>query len=335
MVQLASKFSAYLSARSAAVLTAASGVVMPEYFSGPASEHLVTRRAAGLFDFSFMYCVEVAGPDSTAFLRALQSRAIDAIAHGRIAYTLLLREDGTIFIDATVWRHDDERYWLFTGRRGDAGYIAQAARPYAVTLTDRSTVQAVMAIQGTSSTLIVERVLSGIDIRSLRYFGFIQTVFAGVDCWVARIGYSGEHGYELVIADAIASHLWAALLEAGEPEGLRECGFAAMDSLRIEAGHILFSHELAQSVTPAEAGLARLVDWRNSIATRAQGRTPARQLVGLLPDCSASAANTATFRKNDGTAIITSRAWSPLLEHELALGFVPCDCACAGVRVRV
>jgi aminomethyltransferase len=250
---------------------------------------------------------------------------------------LLLRDDGSVLIDATVWRHDDECYWLFTGRRSDADYFAHAARGYAVTLNDRSTRQAVIAVQGKASTLIVERALGVSDIRKLRYFEFNKFTFAGQDCWIARIGYSGELGYELVIADAVASQLWDALLAAGKDDGLQECGFAAIDSLRIEAGHVLFTHELAAPTTPAELGLTRLIDFarpefRGAAAAHAQRwRPPARRLVGLLP---VSRANQTAGGTNE-SALVTSRSWSPVFARELALGFVPSDCAYPGTRVRL
>ena len=337
MVQLGSTFAAFLAGRSAAVLTLAPGIAVPHYFSDAAGEHLATRRAAGLFDFSFMYCVAIAGAGSRDFLHALQTRTVDTLPRGRIAYTLLLRDDGSVLIDATVWRHDDESYWLFTGRRGDADYIIQAARGYAVRLNNRSSQQAVIAIQGPASARILERALGDGGIRVLRYFGFKKLVFASCDCWVARIGYSGELGYELVIADAAAPHLWGALCAAGREDGLRECGFAAADSLRIEAGHVLFTHELAAAATPAELGLTRLLDFSRTgycgaAAVRAQRwRPPGRRLVGLLPS---ARANLAAGAESDN-ALITSRSWSPVFARELALGFVPSDCAYPGTRVEL
>ncbi|MEO8441318.1 MAG: aminomethyltransferase family protein [Betaproteobacteria bacterium] len=331
------EFAGFLAGRSAATLSISPCITVPQYFSDAADEHLATRRAAGLFDFSFMYCVEIAGAGSRDFLHALQTRTVDALARGRIAYTLLLRDDGSVLIDATVWRHDDECYWLFTGRRGDADYIAQAARGYALKLNDRSTLQAVIAIQGPSSTRILGRTLGDGGIHALRYFEFKKIVFAQRDCWVARIGYSGELGYELVIADAAAPRLWGALHAAGQGDGLRECGFAAADSLRIEAGHVLFTRELAAAATPAELGLTRLMDfsrtgYRGAAAVRAQRwREPPRRLVGLLP---ISRANQVAGPTNDN-AHITSRSWSPVFARELALGFVPSDCAYPGTRVTL
>jgi len=341
MVPVASEFSAFLAGRCADTVALAPGIETPRCFSDAAGEHLATRRAAGLFDFSFMYCVEIAGAGSGDFLAALQTRAVDTLPCGRIAYTLLLRDDGSVLIDATLWRLDSDRYWLFTGRRDDAEYIADFARAYDVALTDRSTLQSVMAVQGPASATIIERTLGTANVRALPYFSFTQLAFAGAECRLARIGYSGELGYEIVIPDAAAPALWSALVETGNDHGLREGGFAAIDSLRIEAGHLLFTRELAARAAPAELGLMRLIDfYRQEFCGAAAVRAhrwslPARRLVGLLPLHGARFAPQATTARTRGAGTLTSTAWSPIMECELGLGFVAAGDAYAGSTVKL
>ena len=97
-------------------------------YTDAAEEHLATRRSCGLFDFSFMSHFEIAGANARVFLDRLQTRNLAGLAPGRIAYTLLLRPDGTVFIDATVWCLAPDRYWLFTGRRSDFAFVAEAVR---------------------------------------------------------------------------------------------------------------------------------------------------------------------------------------------------------------
>lgn len=313
------------------MLTIVPGIKTPRSFSGAQREHLATRQAAGLFDFSFMGCLEVTGTGSREFLRALQTRSVDALAQGRIAYTLLLRDDASVLIDATLWQLDRDRYWLFIGRRSDFAYVAGAARGFAVTLSEKSSQLAVIAVQGPASRAVVERAFGRTPFPALPYFGFAQLEFAGRECWLARIGYSGETGYELVIADAAAPMLWEALRSAGENQGLLECGFEAIDSLRIEAGHILFTRELAAPVTPVELGLARLIDaYRPDL-----GSAPARRLTGLLPERETVADTILPARIMEGNAVVTSTCWSPLFERHLALGFVHASDAYAGTAVRL
>ena len=323
------------------MLTIAPGIETPRCFSGAGREHLATRHAAGLCDFSFMCCIDVSGTDSRKFLQTLQTRAVDTLPRERIAYTLLLRNDGSVLIDATLWHLDKDHYWLFVGRRSDFAYIAQAARDFDVILTDISTQHAVIAVQGPASRGIIERAFSQTRIPALSYYGFARLDFAGTACWLARIGYSGEAGYEIVIANVAAPALWEALRATGENHGLLECGFDATNTLRIEAGHILFTRELATPVTPAELGLARLVDFyrpdvRGAPALRAQRwHLPARRLVGLLPDGDAPVETVMPANVTPGNAVVTSVCRSPLFERDLALGFVHADDTYPGSIVRL
>lgn len=255
-----------------------------------ADEHLATRQAAGLFDFSFMGLYEFPGP---AALALLQTRNLDALVPGRIAYTLLLAEDGAVRIDATVWRLEDGRFWLFAGKR--AAYGGR----------DRSGEFAILALQGPASGRILANLVGPEAVRALRYFHFTRID----ELVVGRIGYSGEFGYELLVPAAECPALRARLLEAGSREGLRECGWDAADSLRIESGYVLFDREIDGLANPRELGLERLVSDR-SIAFPLT-----RRLVGLeLLEEPAPASLPA--------ASVTSECFSPTLGKTIALGYV-------------
>lgn len=206
-----------------------------------AEEHRATREAAGLFDFSFMSLYEFSGLDA---LQGVQTRDLRKLRPGQIAYTLLLKDDGAVLIDATVWRLDAGRFWLFTGKR--AAYGGR----------DRSGELAILALQGPASGRILARVVGPDAVGALRYFHFTQ---AG-PLIVGRIGFSGELGYELLVPAGDAGSLRRRLLDAGGGEGLRECGWAAADSLRIESGYVLFDRELDGRANPREMGLERLVE---------------------------------------------------------------------------
>jgi aminomethyltransferase len=249
-------------------------------------EHLATRRAAGLFDFSFMGLYEF--PDKSA-LQRLQTRNLDALAPGQVAYTLLLKDDGAVLIDATVWCLGAERFWLFTGRRSAYGG------------RDRSGEYAIFALQGPASGRILAKLIGADAVRALRYFHFLQKD----NLIVARLGFSGELGYELLVHDSDAPALRQKLLHAGRGDGLRECGWAAADSLRIEAGYVLFDREIDGRANPSELGLERLAGKTFDVR---------KKLVGLEilgePD-----------RADLPAAIVTSECVSPTLGKTIALGF--------------
>jgi aminomethyltransferase len=265
-------------------------------------EHLATRRAAGLFDFSFMGLCEFSGLDA---LQGLQTRDVRKLQPGQIAYTLILGEDGAVRIDATVWRLDEQRFWLFAGKR--AAYGGR----------DRSGELAILALQGPASGRILARLVGPDPVRALRYFHFAQ---AG-PLIVGRIGFSGELGYELLVPAAESPALRARLLEAGSGEGLRECGWAAADSLRIESGYVLFDREVDGRANPAELGLEKLVEPRRRFPLQ-------RKLVGLeiLED---------RATEDLPTAAVTSECRSPTLDKAIALAFVDPGSSDPGVIVRL
>ena len=258
-----------------------------------AEEHLVTRRAAGLFDFSFMGLYEFS---ATSALVRLQTRRLADFAPGQAAYTLLLNDDGSVFNDATVWNLGSDRWWLFTGRRSDFARFHDQAR-------DRSGEHAIVALQGPLSGRVLARLVGEEIVRQLRYFRFIET--RGM--LVARLGYSGELGYELLVPSTDEQALRASLLGAGRADGLCECTFDAANSLRIESGYVLFDREIDGRANPRELGLERLVNRPCEFAF-------SRKLVGveILED---------KAQEDSPVVTVTSECFSPTLGVRIGLGF--------------
>ena len=337
---MSASFASWLASRSTEQVELAPGLSTPRTFGNPQHEHLATRRAGGLFDFSFMQCAEIEGPRAIECVESLQTRRIAALAAGRIAYTLLLRDDGRVLNDATVWRLARDRFWLFTGRREDHAAIATFAADFELVVPPMAD-RAVIAIQGDIGRRTIERALSGVELAALPYYAFSEAKFVRTACWIARLGYSGETGYEIVIAQRAAPALWEALLAAGTDAGLVECGFDATDSLRIEAGHILFMRELAAPVTPFELGFGRLVDFdeREFVGSRALRQvrwdTPGRRLVGLLPAGAIEPQASVPAELVEGTAVMTSACWSPLFERRIGIGFAAASDAAPGSSVAL
>jgi len=265
----------------------------------PREEHLATRRAAGLFDFSFMGLYEFRGKSE---LQALQTRDLDALQPGQIAYTLLVKDDGAVLIDATIWRRDAECFWMFTGRRSAFGG------------RDRAGEYPILALQGPASSSILARLIGGDAVRLLKYFHFLEKD----SVIVARLGFSGELGYELMVPAAEALALREKLLNIG---GLRECSWAAANSLRIESGYVLFDREIDGRANPRELGLDRLV------RDRKETFGMSRKLVGLEIAGREAPADLSV-------AHVTSECDSPTLGKRIALGFVAPD-ACPENFVRL
>ena len=255
----------------------------------PAEQHLATRTAAGLFDFSFMGLYEFSSESS---LRSLQSRSLGALVPGQIVYSLILNADGSVFNDATVWQMGGERFWLWTGRRSDYARFRGVAR-------DRSGEFDVLALQGPASGAILAGLFGREMISALRYFHFVQRN----TLLVARLGYSGELGYELIVPAAERHALWRLLVKAGAVE----CGPEAMNSLRIESGYVIFDREIDGRANPGELGLQRLVFPSRKFPVT-------RKLVGLE-----------IFERSAQEELpksqLTSECFSPIFNKHLGLGF--------------
>jgi aminomethyltransferase len=282
--------------------------------------HLATRRAAGLFDFSFMGHFEVSGFGARGFLERVQTRDLASLAHGRILYTLLLREDGSVFNDATLWRLGPDLYWMFTGRPSDFEWLARTPVEGAE-VRQRSGDLAILALQGPRSLDLVH--------AAPPYFGFTQTLMDGEPATVARLGYSGERGVEILVRAAKRGAVWNELKE----KGAHECGFDTANSLRIESGYILFANELTCAPDPFELGMARLVTGRGFIGEEALRKKrfaqPRRKLVGLWPSA------TTRVARELPTAQLTSETWSPIFGRPLGMGFVPIEAAAPGTLVQL
>ena len=305
-------------------------------FSSSTDEHLATRRGVGVFDFSFMGWWEVAGTDAQACLERLQTRDLTKLARGNAFYTLLCRDDGSVFIDATVWHVERNRFWLFTGRRSDIAHIGAIASRFDIGIVPMHDRYAVIAVQGPASAALVKRALPGSDAAALAFFAFSRAVIDDRDAWIARLGYSGELGYELLVPTDCAIAMWTRLTQTPLDAERRECGMEAANSLRIEAGYIHFAHELRGRVLPAELGLSRLVqtaraDFIGAPALQMAG-PPKRRLAGVVLSQGGTSADSRHARDAEVRVRLTSEAYSPTLNRVLGLAFVDAHVA-QGVAV--
>ena len=194
---------------------------------------------------------------------------------------------------------------------------------------DRGPAQAVIAVQGDISRRTIERCFPGIELAALPYFGFQRAMFGDTECWIARLGYSGETGYELVIADAAAASLWQALLEAGSGRGPRRMRIRRR-RLAADRGRPHPVHARARLADDAVRARVRAIRRsRSARVLRCAG--PAAHRAGR----SRSAASWASCRRRmprpssacpgastTGSAVMTSACWSPLLERRIGMGFV-------------
>jgi len=316
-----------------AKLTDFAGWLMPLRYESELAEHTAVRTAAGLFDVSHMAQFAIEGPEAPAFLDHALAGDLSALRVGRARYTMVLAHDGGIIDDLIVYRLTETDY-LVVANAGNRTPVRDALRErlagFDASLRDDTEATALLAIQGPAAADIVAGLLApGESLGDVGNATCRRLTVAGIPVLAGRTGYTGEDGFELFVDAARAAELWTALLAAGAPAGLRPCGLAARDSLRLEAGMPLYGHELSRSIQPAQAGLGRVVpagktaDFVGGAALAAGPLAGARVLVGLVADGRRAARE--GYPVLDGDVVVggvTSGALSPTLGHPIAMAYV-------------
>ncbi|WP_029144531.1 glycine cleavage system aminomethyltransferase GcvT [Microbacterium luticocti] len=317
-----------------ATFTDFGGWSMPVRYTSDLTEHKAVREAAGLFDISHMAEFRVTGPQSGALLDFALAGRLSALAVGKAKYSLVLAEDGGIIDDVIVYRLGDESF-LVIANAGNRDAVAAAFTERGrdgAEVEDVTDQYALIAVQGPHAERILGATagLAAADLPGLGYYAWRDGTFEGAPVLIARTGYTGEDGFELLVPNEKAGALWDALLAAGTPDGLIPAGLAARDTLRLEAGMPLYGHELRRDIVPAQAGLGRVVvtakdDFVGKAGLAARDVTDAPVLVGLVAEGRRAGRAGYAVLDADGTAIgtITSGALSPTLGHPIAMAFVP------------
>jgi aminomethyltransferase len=309
---------------------------MPVRYTSDLAEHHAVRTAAGLFDISHMAEFRVEGEAAAAFLDYVLAGRLSTMKIGKAKYSLVLAESGGIVDDVIVYRTAEQSFLVISnaGNRDAVASALDLARrtfPEALLVDDVTDDYALIALQGPeargilSSTPGVE--ITGTPLDDLGYYAWTEGTFEDAPLFVARTGYTGEDGYELMIPTARAAALWDAALAAGADHSLVPCGLAARDTLRLEAGMPLYGHELSRDIVPAQAGLGRVVAVdKDAFVGKdglSSGPAEAPVLVGLVSEGRrAGRAGYAVLHGDDTVGEITSGALSPTLGHPVAMAFV-------------
>jgi aminomethyltransferase len=326
------------------------GYEMPvQYPLGILKEHLHTRSAAGLFDVSHMGQAFLVGPDhatTAAAIEALVPADVKGLAPGQQRYSQLLKDDGGIIDDLMVTRpagsgSDGRLFLVVNASRKDVDYAHIAGRlPAGVTL-EPLLERALLAVQGPAAVKSMAGHWPGA--AQLGFMSAVSARVGGFDCHVSRSGYTGEDGFEISVAAGDAPKLWDLLLRSDE---LKPIGLGARDSLRLEAGLCLYGHDIDETTSPIEAGLAWSIQKRRRVeggfpgARRIQDELahgPKRKRVGIKPDGKAPAREGTEVLAllGDKLGIITSGGFGPSVNGPVAMGYVAADYAESGTPVNL
>ena len=312
---------------------------MPVQYSSQIGEHHAVRRAAGVFDVSHMCVIDLQGARVRPFLRSLLANDVDKLVRpGKALYSCMLDENGGVLDDLIVYYLADSWFRVVVNagtRDKDLAWIRRHARELDVGVHERTEL-AMLAIQGPEARPKAAKLLSRVGAAT----ALELDTFVGreIDGWfVARTGYTGEDGFEIMLPASDVERVWRELNSLG----VASCGLGARDTLRLEAGMNLYGSDMDEKTHPFESGLGWTVAMEPQ-ERRFMGREPlqaikaqgsARKLVGLLlEDRGVLRSHQQVLVPGAGTGEITSGTFSPTLERSIAFARVPAD---TGQQVQV
>ncbi len=327
---------------------------MPVEYSGLIREHMAVRTAVGLFDVSHMGELVVRGPQALELVQKVTCNDASKLKTGQAHYNCLMYEHGTLADDLLVYRVADDHFFLVVNagnQDADFEWMSENNSMKA-SLENHGNRYSLLAFQGPRAAELLKP-LTNVDLSALKYYWFTHGHVAGVQCRIARTGYTGEDCFELFCAPEYAEKLWDELMNSGD---VVPCGLGARNTLRLEAGMSLYGHEIDATHTPLEAGLDRYVKFdkgefigRTALAAQ-RDKGISRKLVGVemtgrgigrdgypvyLDETGDPAVAGGSAAAPPPAGIITSGSPAPFLKKNIALAYLPADACEVGRTVWV
>ena len=311
------------------------GYLMPVQYTGVNDEHLTVRSGVGVFDVSHMGEFLVRGPGALDLIQKVTSNDASKLTVGKVQYSCLPNGQGGIVDDLLVYRmqHGDDQHYVLvvnaSNMQKDWDWINKH-NTFDAQLEDISDRMSLLAVQGPKAVDTLKEFFTE-DIAAMPYYTAMYAEMKGVGTvLISTTGYTGAGGYEVYVPNAIAEKAWHAVMEAGKPFGIKPCGLAARDTLRLEMGFCLYGNDIDDSTSPLEAGLGWITKFTKEFIDhdrlKAQKESGVeRKLVGFelldrgIPrhDYPVLDASGAVVGK------VTSGTMSPSLQKAIGLAYVP------------
>lgn len=321
------------------------GWEMPVQYQSVIAEHNNTRTAVGLFDVSHMGEVFLEGKDALANLQRITCNDASKLAIGQVQYSALLYENGTFVDDITVYRLGENRYFLCVNASNilkDFQWIESHLQGE-VTCENRSSQFGQLALQGRNALDLLQK-MTPEALHAMNYYGFKELELLGKPMLVARMGYTGEDGFEIYCPQETTRELWETLLAQGQAFGIRPAGLAARDTLRMEVCFPLYGQDIDDQHTPLEAGLGRFVAFDKgdflgkSALEKIKAEGIQRKLIRFVLDVRGVPRPHYPILDETGQELlgeVTSGTNSPTLGKGIGMGYVPIAQAKIGHKIQI
>jgi aminomethyltransferase len=304
------------------------GWEMPLQYSGIIDEHINTRSNVSIFDVSHMGRFEIRSPHAFECIQTLVTNDVSKLKDLQAIYSPMCYENGGIVDDLIVYKINSERFLVVvnaSNRNKDLESIIDHCRSAEVeNISDKTLL---FALQGPFAQKILEEAIEGLNLDALRPFDVTVAKIFGSECLVSRTGYTGEDGFEL-FCDSSKIDIWEKLMKQGSKYFIKPAGLGARDTLRLEAGLMLYGNDINENITPLEVPLKWTVklEKQEFVGKKAlESQAVNRKLVGfeLLEKRVARQGNEVFFKNGERGGFVTSGTFSPTLKKSIGFCFVP------------
>ncbi len=308
------------------------GFEMPVYYDAITAEHMAVRTDGGIFDVSHMGEVIVEGENVVSFLQSILSNDVSIVLQYHAQYNCMPNDNGGIVDDLIIYRLEEQKFMLIVNAANigkDLVWLEKKNENFGCTIINESDDWAMIAYQG-PHVAHKAQTLTVLPVVDIPFYEFLIGEFAGVkDVIISATGYTGEGGFEFYMKNEDAPAIWDALINLEA----KPCGLGARDTLRLEKGYCLYGNDIDETTSPIEAGLGwitktKVKDFSSSDIFKEQKKNGVkRKLVGMDVDSKRIPRTGAEIVDRDGNRIgeVTSGAFSPMLDHPIAMGYVETD----------
>lgn len=304
---------------------------MPVQYTSVLDEHHAVRGDQGMFDVSHMTVLELTGPDAPAYLRHLLANDVAKIKlPGKAIYSLMLNDQGRVLDDLIAYAPTPEQpeLWRVIVNCGthdkDIAWMQRQAASFRISLIERTDL-AMIAVQGPNARATVAGLIGAERAARIAELALFQGADCGDDWFIARTGYTGEDGLEILMPSEHSEAFWQQLVDAG----VRPCGLGARDTLRLEAGMPLYGNDLSENESPLSSHVAWSIDWNHDFIGKAallaeRDAGVSHQLVGLvLEGKGVLRAHMRVVIDGVTDGETTSGTFSPTLQQAIAFARIP------------
>ncbi len=327
-------------------ITAFAGWEMPVQYGGIGQEHEAVRTSAGMFDISHMGKFVLKGKELREHLQLLVPSDLMGLQPGAAQYTVLLNSEAGIIDDIIVYYQgeDDggsERVTIIVNAATcaqDKAWLLENLPTSGVSFQDLTSDKVLIALQGPESVTYLQPLMEE-DLSSIKFFGHLEGTILSQPAFIARTGYTGEDGFEIMLDPEVGVELWRSLSSAG----VTPCGLGARDTLRLEAALALYGQDIDQTTTPLEAGLGWLVHLDRkgdfigrSVLEQQKATGVNRRLVGIqMVGRYIARHGYPVISNGDIVGEVTSGTLAPTLGIAIALAYLPTSLANIGQELEV